>query len=98
MEQDKVVASTESIPEVKKDTKPEVEKVEEPEEATKIGTVTDCGLLNVRNKPSMDSKVLFTIPESANVVIDLEKSTDDFYNIFTEVGLEGFVRKEYIKV
>lgn len=84
--------------ETKKETKIKEPEVTKTKELNKNGVVINCGLLNVRNKPSTDSKILFTIPVSSEVLIDHEKSTTDFYKIFTEIGLEGFVKKEYIKV
>lgn len=62
----------------------------------KVGVVTDCLKLNVREKASTDSDVVCVIDASSEIVIDEEASTDTFYKICTAAGVEGFCMKQYI--
>lgn len=79
---------------------PEVTPVvdDEPENDEVIGVVVDCERLNVRKEPSADADVLTTIPKGAEVQIDIFESTNDFYKVCTEAGVEGFCMAAYIKV
>lgn len=78
----------------------EVESIEEepvketPKETE--GIVINCKKLNVRVEPSIDSDVVCTIPLGSTVMIDTDKSTDEWLSICTEAGIEGFCVAEYI--
>lgn len=63
-----------------------------------IGYVTDCVKLNVRETASKDSSVLCEIILNSKVIVDEENSTDDFYKVTTETGVEGYCMKQYINV
>ena len=63
-----------------------------------IGYVTECVKLNVREAASKDSNVLCEIILNSKVIIDKENSTDDFYKVTTETGVEGYCMKQYINV
>ncbi len=62
------------------------------------GKVEGCARLNVRSESNKDSEVLCIIDKSAEVVIDLENSTDDFYKITTSQGIDGYCMKKFIIV
>ena len=80
----------------------EVEEVEQEEikiESAKIfGNVFDCTKLNIRSEPSLDGEIICTVPVSTEVEIDSEKSTNDWFYIYTDTGIEGFCMKKYIRV
>ena len=63
-----------------------------------IGYVTDCVKLNVREAASKDSNALCEIILNSKVIVDEENSTDDFYKVTTETGVEGYCMKQYINV
>ena len=63
-----------------------------------IGHVVDCRNLNVRKDPDENAEILGTIPVGAEVVIDENESTSDFYNICAASGFEGFCMKRFIEV
>lgn len=63
-----------------------------------IGKVSGCKKLNIRKEPNRESDVLDVVLEGSEVMIDESKSTDDFYKVYTESGLEGFCMKQYITV
>lgn len=63
-----------------------------------FGVVSNCDHLNVREFPSIDSEVICEILSNETVQVVEYESTDDFYKVYTQVGLEGFCKKEYIKL
>lgn len=80
---------------------PVEETVEEPvvEETVQIiGVVTGCSRLKVRQEPNTDADVIGVIEEGTEVEIDEEKSTSDFYKVYTAVGFVGFCMKKFIKI
>ena len=72
----------------------EATKKEEPV----IGKVTGCKKLRVRKQPNTSSQVLSEILVDSEVNIDLSKSTNDFYKVCTEAGVDGFCMKDYISI
>lgn len=83
----------EAIPAEVKKTLPDI--VAETKE-TVFGVITDCLKLNVRKEPKIDADVLTIIPALSNVQVDVEASTDEFYKVCTETGIEGFCMKKYV--
>lgn len=72
---------------------------ETPKGSITIGVVTNCSKLNVRKTPNVNSSVSGVINLNDEVmIIDIEKSTDEFYKVRTESGLKGFCMKKYIKI
>lgn len=69
----------------------------EPEEV-KIGTVVNCAKLNVRKNPSVNADIICELLKLAEVMISDSESTDEFYKINTDSGIEGFCMKKYIAV
>ena len=68
------------------------------ESAKIFGNVFDCTKLNIRSEPSLDGEIICTAPVSTEVEIDSEKSTNDWFYIYTDTGIEGFCMKKYIRV
>lgn len=64
---------------------------------TAFGIVT-CALLNVRESPDADADVTTTIHKGHKLMIDVNASTDDFYSVCTETGVEGYCMKQFIEV
>lgn len=62
------------------------------------GVVTNCVKLNVRKMPAANAGVVCVIDVSAEVTIDEENSTDEFYRVCTTSGIEGFCMKKYISI
>ena len=83
------------------ETKPENEittEVEEPPKKEKVlGTVVNCPRLRVREHPSINAVVAAEIDEGSEVVINEDKSTEEFYSVITATGLEGYCMKDYIQ-
>jgi len=83
------------------DTKPVepemVEEVVQPvESSTVFGIVSGCEALNVRREPNRDSDVLCQEMAGSILAIEPENSTEDWYAVYTEEGIEGFCMKQYI--
>ena len=68
------------------------------EPSTIEGFVSGCSRLNVRKEPKAGSLVVCTIEKDADVIIDLDESTDTFYKVCTEAGAEGYCMKDYITI
>lgn len=74
----------------------EVEEVEE--HITILGTVSNCKRLNIRKAPSKDYYVVTEVSEDTQLMIDTEKSTNEWYSICTASGIEGFCMKDFVTV
>ena len=69
----------------------------EPEvKADVIGVVVDCGRLNVRKEPNPSAKILCEVTLKSELVIDPDKSTDEWYSVCTPAGVEGFCMKKFV--
>lgn len=68
------------------------------EPSTVLGVVTECVKLRVRSTPEIADNVLAEIILASEVLVDLKESTDEFYKITTEVGVEGYCMKQYINI
>lgn len=81
-----------------------VEEIAEPEETientTKTGVVAGCKALKIRKTPNAinSANVICIIKESVKVIVDLDKSTDDWYSVCLENGVEGFCMKKFINL
>lgn len=66
-------------------------------ETMPIGVV-NCLRLHVHSEPNLDSEIVCKVRYLTEVVIDLDKSTEDFYKIYTVIGAEGFCQKNLITI
>lgn len=84
----------------------EIEQIEPVEETEQVetsseplrGVVVNCNLLNVRASADPEARVLCTIKALDEVMIDESKTTAEFYNVYTETGVEGYCVKKFIAV
>lgn len=67
-------------------------------EEIKIGLVTNCKKLNVREKPTVEAQVVCEIVCSTELMIDEKESTEEFYKVCTASGIEGFCMKKFIAI
>lgn len=58
--------------------------------------VVNCLRLHIHSEPSINSEIVCKIRYLTEVAIDVDKSTKDFYKIYTAVGAEGFCQKDLI--
>lgn len=68
------------------------------EQTAPVFGIVNCELLNVREEPSVESEVLTILKKNSEVMIDFDESTEDFYNICNEAGIEGYCMKQFIEV
>lgn len=71
-------------------------EVQEELPAIKEGIVGGCSKLNVRAEANGDSNVIGVIDSDTRVVVYPEDSTDEFYRIKTNDGLEGYCKIDFI--
>ena len=80
-------------------TTPAVVPEEEEQEPEMLsGVVVDCAKLNVRRAPNATAPVIYTIARGTGVIVVEDESTDEFYKVYTETGVEGFCMKQYIMI
>lgn len=72
------------------------EIVEEPVEP--VTGLVNVAKLNVRMNPDTNADVACVIEEGTSVQIDEGESTEDFYNVYTVTGLEGYCMKQFITI
>ena len=77
-----------------------VEEVEEliEEVETVTGVVSGCERLNLRKEASKDSDILSVLNKGTELVVSSEESTDEFYKVVTEAGVEGYCMKKFITI
>lgn len=74
----------------------EVTTIEAPK--TIVGNVSGCKKLNVRLEPSATAIVIDEINVGSRVTINPVGSTNDWYKVRTEAGIEGFCMKKFVTV
>lgn len=97
--------TVEVVPEVVEENsevvKEEVKSVEETpvvEIKEVTGTVVNCERLNVRKTPELGNNILGDILSGRKVQVNMDESTDQYYKICSETGLDGYCMKGYIKI
>lgn len=71
---------------------------EKTNDEVKIGVVSNCNKLNIREEPSLDANIVCEITSTTELMVDENESTEEFYKVFTISGLEGFCMKKFITV
>ena len=95
MEDNKILETEQVTAEavVEPENKPKVKKPR-----IKMGVVSGCSKLNVRNHPDKGAVVATIIEEGAEVAIDMNRKYDEWYSVCTASGIEGYCMKEYITI
>lgn len=70
------------------------EVVEETPVEPEYGYVTGCPMLNVRSQPNGD--IVSIVKSGSKLMIDRSKSTNEWFSVCTEDGIEGFCMKKYV--
>ena len=63
-----------------------------------IGKISGFEKLYVRKEASKDSEPVGIITSETVLTIDKENSTEDFYKVTTNEGLEGYCIKKFVKI
>lgn len=88
----------ETIEEVVEEVTEITETIEEPEPVTELGKIVKCDRLRVRKEPNANAPVIKELAKGTEVMIDIEKSTEEFYSVATESGIEGFCMKKFVEL
>ena len=62
------------------------------------GTVVNCAKLNIRKAPCVTSQILCTVDVNTEVSIDLDDSTNAWYNVYVNDSILGYCMKNYIAI
>lgn len=76
----------------------ENENEEDPFPGLISGVIDGCDRLNIRSEASKTSDIIGTITKEDTLVIDENKSTEDFYKVTTSNGLDGYCVKQFVKI
>lgn len=96
-----VTETVEDIEEVVEAAVEEVEEViEEPVAAPTplVGVVSGCERLNIRVKPDVTASKVSEVKVGTVLMIETAESTDEWYKIYTEAGVEGFCMKKFVEL
>ena len=66
-----------------------------------VGVLNGCAKLNVRKEASKDSEVVCVIDKDTEFTVDIVRSTEDFYKVYTcvnDVLIEGFCVKQFVSI
>lgn len=64
---------------------------------TVTGKVVNCAKLNVRENATVDSGIVCILDAMAEIEIDVKKSTENWFYIYTAIGAEGYCMKQYVE-
>lgn len=62
------------------------------------GTISGCIRLNVRKEPSLNGEVICELPVGTTLMIDPDKSTEDWFSVCLEIGGEGYCMKKFVTI
>ena len=69
-----------------------------PEPEKVFGIVSDCEKLNLRKEPSKDSEVICVLNAGTELMIDSNKSNEEWLSVYNAEGLNGFCMKNFVTV
>jgi len=72
------------------------QEVVKPASQSVVGIVANCTKLNVRTEPAGDSDIVCVLPAKTELKIDVDKSTDEWFAVYTAAGVEGYCMQKYI--
>lgn len=88
--EEKAIVDETIVEEATPEVEEPVKKPRSTKKAPKKGKVFNCGLLNVRENPSTNAKVIKCLP--AGTEVEILGTEDEFYKI-----ADGFVMKSFIE-
>lgn len=65
-------------------------------DSNKTGVVANCTKLNVRKESSVESDIICVLDSGTEVMIEENKSTDHFYRVILDSGVEGYCMRDFI--
>lgn len=61
------------------------------------GVVVHCAKLNVRENATVDSAIVIVLDAMSEIKIDVNKSTENWFYIYSATGAEGYCMKQYVE-
>ena len=74
------------------------EEVSVSEPVAKTGKVINCEMVNVRSKAAPNAPISSIIQVEEEVEVFEDRSTKDYYAVKTKLGIDGFIKKDFIEV
>ncbi len=65
---------------------------------TVTGVVVNCAKLNVRAEASADADIICVLPVNTEITVNADKSNNEWVNVCTATGVEGYCMKKYVDV
>jgi len=62
------------------------------------GIVSGCKRLNIRKEPSRVADVICEVSEGTTLMVVQSESTDDWFKVYTEAGVEGYCMKNFVTI
>lgn len=62
------------------------------------GIVSGCKKLNIRKESSFNSAIVCVVTAGTSLTIDPSESTDEWYRVYTESGVEGYCMKNFVTI
>jgi SH3-like domain-containing protein len=59
--------------------------------------IANCAKVNVRTTPEMCENVLLVLNQGSPIKIDQTYKSEEWFKIVTEAGVEGYVKKQFVK-
>lgn len=63
-----------------------------------VGVVVNCLDLTIRKSPGNEAEVTGHLSVLTEVLVDMDKSTEDFYRVLARNGVAGFCPKKYMAI
>lgn len=63
-----------------------------------VGVVVGCGKLNIRKEPNVSGEIVYEALFKSELIIDVDKSTDEWFSVCTAAGIEGFCMKKFVEI
>ena len=60
------------------------------------GIVSHCAKLNVRENATVDSGIVCVLDAMSEIEIDVNKSTSNWFYIYSATGAEGYCMRQYV--
>ena len=60
------------------------------------GVVAHCAKLNVRENATVDSGIVCVLDAMSEIEIDVNKSTSNWFYIYSATGAEGYCMRQYV--
>ena len=91
----RVAASAAPVTSAVKPMEETVETVTLPKRVT--GVVVNCVRLNVRENVTVDSDIVCVLNAGSEVEIDIDKSPENWFYVYSAIGAEGYCMRQYIE-